>query len=70
MLLTGARGYVDGCLLRELERQGTTVRALSRSPEKLAGGAFTEVVAGDVTDPDSLAAFVERLVRLGRIGPG
>lgn len=58
ILLTGATGYVGGQLLPELERQGHRVRCLARAPESLTGktGAGTEVVAGDVTDPASMAA--------------
>jgi uncharacterized protein YbjT (DUF2867 family) len=57
VLLTGATGYVGGCLLAELERRGIAVRCLARRPEKLAGraGPQTEVMAGDATDPGDLA---------------
>ncbi|NDC63909.1 MAG: NAD-dependent epimerase/dehydratase family protein, partial [Planctomycetia bacterium] len=57
ILLTGATGYVGGCLLGELERRGHAVRCLARRPHKLAGltAAATEVVAGDAADPDDLA---------------
>ncbi len=57
VLLTGATGYVGGCLLAELERRQVPVRALTRSPEnRAARSTDTEVVRGDVTDSDSLAA--------------
>lgn len=58
ILLTGATGYIGGQLLPELERRGHRVRCLARAPESLTGktGAGTEVVAGDVTDPASVAA--------------
>jgi len=57
ILLTGATGYVGGCLLTELERRGHAVRCLARRPHKLAGrtGPETEVMAGDASDPDDLA---------------
>ena len=57
VLLTGATGYVGGCLLAEFERRGIAVRCLARRPEKLAGraGPQTEVMAGDATDPADLA---------------
>jgi uncharacterized protein YbjT (DUF2867 family) len=57
VLLTGATGYVGGCLLAELERRGIVVRCLARRPEKLTGraGPQTEVMAGDATDPADLA---------------
>jgi uncharacterized protein YbjT (DUF2867 family) len=57
ILLTGATGYVGGCLLAELERRGLPVRCLARRPEKLAGrtAPTTEVMAGDVADTAALA---------------
>jgi uncharacterized protein YbjT (DUF2867 family) len=56
ILLTGATGYVGGRLLAALEAAGRRVRCLARRPEHLAGrvGSGTEIVAGDVLDPDSL----------------
>jgi uncharacterized protein YbjT (DUF2867 family) len=57
ILLTGATGYVGGCLLEELQRRGLSVRCLVRRPEKLAGltAATTEIVTGDAGDPAALA---------------
>ena len=57
ILLTGATGYVGGRLLRRLEQHGRHVRCLARRPEFLKDGVGpgTEVVAGDVLDPASLA---------------
>jgi uncharacterized protein YbjT (DUF2867 family) len=58
ILLTGATGYIGGRLLRRLEREDLRVRCLSRSPEALQGRAAapTEIVEGDLLDPESLAA--------------
>lgn len=58
ILLTGASGYIGGRLLRALEAKGARVRCLARRPEYLAArvGTATEVVQGDVLDPESLAA--------------
>lgn len=58
ILLTGATGYVGGRLLPLLEQRGDRVRCLTRRPESLSArvGTVTEVVAGDVFDPDSLTA--------------
>jgi uncharacterized protein YbjT (DUF2867 family) len=58
-LVTGATGYIGGRLVPELLAAGYRVRCLARSPGKLrdhpwAGEA--EVVRGDVTDADSVAA--------------
>jgi uncharacterized protein YbjT (DUF2867 family) len=56
ILLTGATGYVGGRLLHLLERGPIPVRCLARRPEYLTGrtGPLTEVVAGDLLDPESL----------------
>lgn len=57
ILLTGATGYVGGCLLDAFERRGIPLRCLVRRPEKLAGrtAASTEVMQGDASDPADLA---------------
>jgi uncharacterized protein YbjT (DUF2867 family) len=56
VLLTGANGYVGGRLLRTLEESGRTVRCMVRRPAALSGRTAeqTEIVHGDVLDPDSL----------------
>ena len=61
VLLTGATGYVGGRLLPLLESRGSKVRCLARRPENLKGrtGPDTEIVAGDVLDPDSLRNALE-----------
>jgi uncharacterized protein YbjT (DUF2867 family) len=61
ILLTGATGYVGGRLLPELEATGARVRCVARRPEHLAGrmGPNTHAVAGDVSDPATLAPAFE-----------
>lgn len=56
ILLTGATGYIGGRLLRALEGGGHRVRCLARRPDFLLPrvNSPTEVVEGDVLDPDSL----------------
>ena len=56
ILVTGASGYVGGRLVPALEEGGARVRCLARKPRYLAGrfSSRTDVVAGDVLDPDSL----------------
>ena len=58
ILLTGASGYVGGRLRRALEAGGRPLRCMARRPEYLRSRVApgTEVVAGDVLDPDSLAS--------------
>jgi uncharacterized protein YbjT (DUF2867 family) len=55
-LVTGASGYVGGRLVQELEARGERVRCLARRPDfvKARVGDGTEVVQGDVLDPESL----------------
>ena len=57
ILLTGATGYVGGRLLRRLEHQNRRVRCLTRRPSLLAPrvAPTSEIVAGDVLEPESLA---------------
>ncbi|WP_420449516.1 SDR family oxidoreductase [Candidatus Palauibacter sp.] len=58
ILVTGASGYVGGRLVPALEDRGARIRCLARNPSFLANrfSNRTEVVAGDVLDPDSLTA--------------
>jgi uncharacterized protein YbjT (DUF2867 family) len=58
-LVTGATGYIGGRLVPELLAAGHRVRCLARSPGKLRDHPWAdrvEVVRGDVTDADSIAA--------------
>jgi uncharacterized protein YbjT (DUF2867 family) len=57
ILLTGVTGYIGGRLLRALEAAGYRVRCLARRPEyvRFRIDAGTEVVGGDVFDPESLS---------------
>jgi uncharacterized protein YbjT (DUF2867 family) len=57
VLVTGATGYIGGRLIPELLARGHEVRALARTPAKLADRPWrdqVEVVRGDVFDPASL----------------
>lgn len=61
ILLTGATGYVGGRLLSSLEASGRRVRCMARKPEHLVEkvSGNTEVVKGDVLDPDTLGPALE-----------
>jgi len=54
ILVTGATGTVGGQIVRQLNEAGHAVRALTRDPSKAELPEGVEVVAGDLTDPDSL----------------
>ena len=56
VLITGATGYVGGRLLRRLQCFPVALRCMARRPEFLLPrvDCGTEVVPGDVLDPDSL----------------
>jgi nucleoside-diphosphate-sugar epimerase len=59
-LVTGATGKVGGATARALQERGDEVRGLVRDPARAAEllPPGVELVAGDVTDPPSLAAAV------------
>src|SRR4051794_33424843 len=57
-LITGATGYIGGRLMRRLVSDGRPVRALARTPEKLAGEPI-EVARGDVLSGEGLAAALD-----------
>jgi uncharacterized protein YbjT (DUF2867 family) len=56
ILVTGGSGYVGGRLISLLEQRGEVLRCMARRPETLKSrvGEATEVVHGDVLQPDSL----------------
>jgi uncharacterized protein YbjT (DUF2867 family) len=56
VLVTGATGRVGRLVVGELLRAGVRVRALTRRPERAALPADAELVAGDLTAPESLDA--------------
>ncbi len=56
VLVAGSTGYLGGFVCRELKARGHFVRALARSPEKLASlqDSLDEVVEARVTQPETL----------------
>ena len=58
VLVTGASGRVGGAVVAELLRAGVRVRALTRRPGAARLPPSVDVVAGDLTAPESLDAAV------------
>lgn len=61
VMLTGASGYVGGRLIPLLEKQSVILRCLARNPDKLRPlvNESTQIVKGDVLDPDSLSEALQ-----------
>jgi NADH dehydrogenase len=64
MLVTGGTGFIGRAVLRQLAGAEHTVRFLARQPaaarvRELAASTGTEVVAGDVLEPDTLKAAIQ-----------
>lgn len=60
ILVVGATGSIGSLVVEEALRQGHSVRALVRSPEKGRRlPAKAEIIIGDLTRPDTLAKVVE-----------
>jgi uncharacterized protein YbjT (DUF2867 family) len=59
VLVTGATGRVGRAVVGSLTAAGLPVRALTRRPEAAALPANVEVVAGDLTVPESLDAALQ-----------
>jgi uncharacterized protein YbjT (DUF2867 family) len=68
ILVTGATGNVGGEVVRRLAADGAPVRALARRPDAVSLPDRVEVVAGDLSRPETLddaLAGVEALFLLG-----
>jgi uncharacterized protein YbjT (DUF2867 family) len=64
ILVMGATGYIGGRLAPRLAEAGSSVRCLTRQPERLRGVLWAdevEVVAGDALDRASLDAAMDRV---------
>ncbi len=61
VLVAGATGGTGSLVVAELQKQGYTVRAFVRNTAKAAErlGTDVEAVAGDLKDPDSIAAALD-----------
>jgi uncharacterized protein YbjT (DUF2867 family) len=70
ILVTGATGNVGREVVRNLHKRGVEIRALARKPESVNFPAGVEVVAGDLTDPESIrsaARGVDKLFLLNAV---
>lgn len=63
-LVTGATGNVGRNVVRQLVKAGEEVRALTRSPRTSGLPAGVQVIAGDLTQPESLADAVKGIDRM------
>lgn len=61
VLIVGATGYIGGRLLKRLEERHQPVRCFARRPDYLAArvAETTEVVAGDLLQPETLRPALE-----------
>src|SRR6476661_6950794 len=61
VLVTGATGFVGANLTRRLVAEGGRVRVLARTTSSLRAleGCPTQLVRGDILEPDSLRPAVE-----------
>jgi uncharacterized protein YbjT (DUF2867 family) len=70
ILVTGATGNVGRPLVEQLNSAGHQVRALTRNPAKANFSKGVEVVAGDLTRPETLAPALEGVESLHLINFG
>ncbi|MGJ5819155.1 SDR family oxidoreductase [Paludibaculum fermentans] len=64
ILVTGATGNIGREVVQNLHNRGVAVRALARKPETANLPAGVEVVAGDLTDPESVREAVKGTEKL------
>jgi uncharacterized protein YbjT (DUF2867 family) len=67
ILITGATGNVGRHLVAQLRDRGGTVRALVRDPDAARLPEGVEVIAGDLTDPESLHAAMDGADGVGSV---
>lgn len=70
ILVTGATGTVGSEVVKQLVAAGQKVRALVRDPKKANFGAGVEVVAGDLTKPETLGAALAGVEKVFALSAG
>src|SRR5438445_7597957 len=69
ILVTGSTGTVGTQVLAHLQGRNVEVRALTRSPETAQLPSGMKAVRGDLADPDSVRAALERVSTLFLLAP-
>jgi uncharacterized protein YbjT (DUF2867 family) len=64
LLVTGATGTIGRPLIDALLNQGAKVRAITHNPHAAGLPAEVEVVEGDLSQPDTIAPFLEGVTAL------
>ena len=64
LLVTGATGTIGRPLIDALLNQGAKVRAITHNPHAAGLPAEVEVVEGDLSQPDTIAPFLEDVTAL------
>ena len=59
VMVTGGSGFVGGNFVSELLKRGLKVRSFDRVPSPLPDNPLLEIMRGDITDPQSVAAAVD-----------
>jgi farnesol dehydrogenase len=60
IFVTGASGFLGGCLAKELNHQGFRLRLLLRNPQNtpLPASPTIQIVTGDITEPESYLPYL------------
>jgi len=57
--VTGASGHIGNCLVRELQKQGATIKVLAHNFGNELSEIDVELIEGNLLDPESLIALCE-----------
>jgi uncharacterized protein YbjT (DUF2867 family) len=64
VLVTGATGHIGRIVVKQLVAAGVRVRAMTRTPHRAHFPEAVETVAGDLTDPPTLAPVIADVDRM------